>query len=395
MPLDSTQETPALTTKHGKTSAVDGYSEADIGFMRRANRLARKGEGRVEPNPMVGCVIAKGDRIIGEGYHRRFGGPHAEIVALRSCRSNPRGASVFVTLEPCCHVGKTPPCVDALIDAGVRKVIIAVRDPNPAVSGRGLRRLRGAGITAPVGLLQDEAAAILAPFTTRMKLDRPYVIAKWAQSIDGKLATRTGHSQWISCEASRRCVHRLRARVDAVLVGSGTVLIDDPMLTARNVPLRRQATRIVLDGRLRTPLTAKLVATARTVPTLILTATAKARSSKARRMQRLGVEVLAVRSLKSGIDLRRVLTELATRHATNLLVEGGPMILTAFHTAGLIDEAHIYVAPMLIGGNTAPGPLVGRGPATIGNTTTPWLAQSSRCGIDTFHRLVLHDPASI
>lgn len=186
------------------------FDDFDRRMMARAVALARRGEGRVEPNPMVGCVVVRNRRVIGEGYHRRFGGPHAEIEALRFCTANPRGATLYVSLEPCCHHGQTPPCSDALIDARVVRVVVAVGDPNPVVQGRGIRRLRAAGIAVETGLLEREAAEVLAPYVTRMRLGRPYVIAKWAQSLDGKLATRTGDSRWISCEASRRSVHRLR-----------------------------------------------------------------------------------------------------------------------------------------------------------------------------------------
>jgi len=208
-------------------------------MMARAIALAKRGEGRVEPNPMVGCVLVRRGQVISEGYHRRFGGPHAEIAALQACQENPRGATVYVSLEPCCHQGKTPPCTEALIEAEVKRVVVAVSDPNPAVAGRGIRRLRAARLAVQTGVLAEEAGELLAPYSTRMKLGRPYVIAKWAQSLDARLATDTGDSRWISCEHSRRMVHRLRSRVDAVLVGSGTVQADDPQLTARDVSLRR------------------------------------------------------------------------------------------------------------------------------------------------------------
>src|SRR3972149_2407368 len=221
-------------------------TELDESRMRRALALAKRGEGRVEPNPMVGCVIVRNGRVIGEGYHRRFGGPHAEIEALESC-------------------------TDGLIRAGIARVVTPLRDPNPAVNGRGLRRLRTAGIMVTTGVLAAEAAEGLAPFLTRIRLGRPYVIAKWAQSLDGQLITPPGESMWISSEASRRTTHRLRARVDAILVGVGTVLADDPLLTARGVPLRRRALRVVLDAKLRIPLSANIVSSSKSTPTLVLT----------------------------------------------------------------------------------------------------------------------------
>ncbi|MHC4696325.1 MAG: bifunctional diaminohydroxyphosphoribosylaminopyrimidine deaminase/5-amino-6-(5-phosphoribosylamino)uracil reductase RibD [Planctomycetota bacterium] len=385
-----------------KTTNKKTPDDFDVRMMKRAIALARRGEGRVEPNPMVGCVVAKKDRIIGEGYHRRFGGPHAEIEALRCCVQTPRGATVYVSLEPCCHQNKTPPCTKALTEAGVARVVIALRDPNPAVHGGGIRRLRAAGIAVQVGLLADESAEILAPFLTRIRLGRPYIIAKWAQSLDGKLATHTGHSQWISCEASRRGVHRLRARVDAILVGSQTVVVDNPMLTARNVPIRRRALRAVLDGRLRTPQRCHLVDTAREFPTLVITSPKSAQTAKAKRLMRKGIDIVTCRTRASSCEnplshllLRECLAELAKRDVTNLLVEGGPTLLTAFFTAGLVDEALVFTAPTLIGGAEAPTAVAGRGVKTVDDAATPRSVQITRSGVDTLHRLRFSDPLTL
>ncbi|MGB2985860.1 MAG: bifunctional diaminohydroxyphosphoribosylaminopyrimidine deaminase/5-amino-6-(5-phosphoribosylamino)uracil reductase RibD [Phycisphaerae bacterium] len=363
------------------------FDDFDRRMMARAVALARRGEGRVEPNPMVGCVVVRNRRVIGEGYHRRFGGPHAEIEALRFCTANPRGATLYVSLEPCCHHGQTPPCSDALIDARVVRVVVAVGDPNPVVQGRGIRRLRAAGIAVETGLLEREAAEVLAPYVTRMRLGRPYVIAKWAQSLDGKLATRTGDSRWISCEASRRSVHRLRARVDAILVGSGTALTDDPMLTARGVPLRRKALRVVLDGRLRLREKCQLVVTAGSARTLVMTTVSRANSRKAERLRRKGVEVIACRTRRGRLVMRDCLQKLAKRDVTNLLVEGGPTILTTLLEARLIDEAFVFTAPMLIGGGDAPTALAGRGAARIEATIAPRSVRTQRSGSDILHRM--------
>lgn len=356
--------------------------ELDLRMMRRAIALARRGEGRVEPNPMVGCVIVRAGRVLGEGYHRRFGRAHAEVEALRACGRTPRGAEVYVSLEPCCHVGKTPPCTTTLIEARVRRVVVAHRDPHSVVGGRGLRALRRAGIVVEVGLLRDEAASVLAPYLTRMIHHRPYVIAKWAQSLDGKLATRIGDSQWISGERSRRAVHRLRARVDAVLVGSNTVLKDDPRLTARDVPVRRVALRVVLDTRLRTSPTCRLVSTAGEVPTLIFTAKQHAKSAKALRLARRGVEVVASSVRKNRLVLDSCLRQLADRGVTNLLVEGGAHVLTSFFTQGLVDEAHVYVAPRLIGGRGAPSVMANVGIGRVGDTLTARSLRVRRSGDD-------------
>jgi len=355
--------------------------------MVRAVALARKGEGGVEPNPMVGCVVVRNGLVIGKGYHRRFGGPHAEIEALRTCSQSPTGATVYVSLEPCCHHGKTPPCTQALIEARVAKVVVAMRDPNPVVRGRGIRQLRAANITVETGLLEQEAAEVLAPYTTRIRLHRPFVIVKWAQSLDGKLATRTGRSQWISCEASRRRVHRLRARVDAILVGSGTILADDPMLTARNVPIRRPAIRVVADGRLRIPEKCQVTSTCNGVPTLVMTTAARAKTRKADRLRRRGVEVIPCRSRNGCLMLNDCLRKIAKREVTNLLVEGGPTILTAMLEAGKVDEAYVFTAPILIGGRGAPGPLGGIGAARIDAALRARSVRTQRSGADVLHRM--------
>jgi len=365
--------------------------EFDNRMMSRAVSLARKGEGRVEPNPMVGCVITQEDRIIGEGYHRRFGGPHAEVEALRACTENPRGATVYVSLEPCCHHGKTPPCSDALIEASVVRVVIAVKDPSPHTDGGGVSRLRQAGIKVDIGVCAREAGELLAPFLTWVRLNRPYTIAKWAQSLDGKLAARSGDSKWISCEASRKRVHRLRGRVDAILVGSGTVLADDPMLTARNVSIRRRALRVVLDGRLRIGEKCQLAVTASTVPTLALTSATRARSRSAQRLSRMGMEVLACHTRRGRLVLADCLRKLAERDVTNLLVEGGPTVLTAFWEAGLVDEAWVFVAPKLIGGERAPVALAGRGAARMDAAITPKTVTTHRSGTDILYRMRLTD----
>lgn len=363
------------------------FDAFDHKMMSRAISLARRGEGSVEPNPMVGCVIASGGRVIGEGYHRRFGGPHAEINALAACKSSPCGATVYVSLEPCCHHGKTPPCTDALIEARVARVVVARRDPNPLVSGSGLRQLRAANINVETGLLAEEAAEVIAPYSTRILHGRPFVIAKWAQSLDGKLATRTGDSRWISCEASRRLVHRLRARVDAILVGSGTVLKDDPQLTARGVPLRRRAIRVVLDRRLRMSTACRVAATSRETPTLVITTVVQAKSRKADHLRELGVEIIPCRLRAGRVSLADCLETVAKRGVTNLLVEGGPTILASFFEADLVDEAFVFTAPMLIGGRDAPSPLGGRGAGRIDTAIKPRSVQTRRVGSDMLHRI--------
>lgn len=359
--------------------------------MTLALGLARRGEGLVEPNPMVGCVIVKNGVVIGRGYHRRFGGPHAEVEALRSCKTLPAGATMYCTLEPCSHTGKTPPCVDAVIQAKVSRVIIPQLDPNPQVNGRGVRMLRRAGIKVEVGLLTEQADFLLRPFVTRILCNRPYVIAKWAQSIDGRLITDPKgppESRWISGEASRRRVHQLRARVDAIMVGAGTVLRDDPLLTARDVPLRRSAMRWVIDGRLRIATTSKLVRTARRFATVVFTTSAASDSRKAATLRRAGVEVLPCKSRGGVIALDDLLGSPMFSGVTNVLVEGGPTLLNQFFRDDLVDEAHIYVAPRLLGSSSKSDDVVSfgsRAPQSIG---------SAPSGVDTLYTLFYATPHS-
>ncbi|MCK4660325.1 MAG: bifunctional diaminohydroxyphosphoribosylaminopyrimidine deaminase/5-amino-6-(5-phosphoribosylamino)uracil reductase RibD, partial [Phycisphaerae bacterium] len=331
------------------------FTTSDHKHMKRALQLARRGQGRVEPNPMVGCVLVKRGRVVGEGYHRRFGQAHAEVEALHRAGHHARGATAYVTLEPCCHQGKTPPCTKALVEAGVECVVIAMRDPFPEVDGRGIRRLRRAGLCVIVGLLEGQARELNAAFLTLVTHKRPYTILKWAQSIDGKIATRTGDSRWISSPQARKLVHRLRSRVDGILVGVGTVLADNPRMTARGTRLRRTATRIVLDRRLRIPLQAEVVITAGEIPTLVLTSpeALAGRSAKARRLRHAGVELLECKTRDGLVDLHAGLRELGKRRFTNLLVEGGGTVIGSFLDGRLADEAMVFVSPRLIGGDQA------------------------------------------
>jgi diaminohydroxyphosphoribosylaminopyrimidine deaminase/5-amino-6-(5-phosphoribosylamino)uracil reductase len=341
----------------------------DERWLRRALALAVRGQGRVEPNPMVGCVIVRGRRLLGAGYHRRFGDPHAEIEALRRCRRSPRGATVYVTLEPCCHYGKTPPCTDALITAGVARVVAPLADPNGPVAGRGFVALRKAGVQVDEGQLADRAAALNAPFFKLIRAHRPWVILKWAQSLDGKIATCTGDSKWISDEACRAHAHRTRGRVDAIIVGIGTVLRDDPLLTCRLVRPRRIATRVVLDSDLRTPPHSQLVRTARQVPTWVFHAR-NASSRRARALAKAGCQLHGVPTMSVGLSLPAVLDTLGAQEMTNVLVEGGGRVLGSFFDQRLADEFHIYLAPRLIGGASSPGPLHGMGVSTVGAVAT-------------------------
>ena len=326
---------------------------SDATIMKRALRLARRGEGFVEPNPMVGCLVVRDQTIIGQGYHRRFGAPHAEVEALEDCRArgqDPAGADVFVTLEPCCHEGKTPPCTAALVAAGVGCVHVAMEDPFDLVSGRGIEALRRAGHHVRIGVCESEARLMNAPYLKRTANGLPWVITKWAQSVDGRIAAADGESRWISNERSRRGVHRLRARVDAILVGIGTVLADDPKLTARGVRLRRRARRVVLDPQLRLPLTAQLLQGAD------LRVTVATRQNpdraKAARLAERGVEIIELPPADregSLLAMRPLLNHLAQRHgATNVLAEGGGKIFGALFADELVDQVLVYVAPRIM-----------------------------------------------
>lgn len=335
--------------------------ETPESVMRRALELAALGEGLVEPNPMVGAVIVDDQlNLLGEGYHQQYGGPHAEVHALQAAGERARGATLYVTLEPCCHHGKTPPCTEAVIAAGIKRVVVAARDPFPAVAGKGIERLQDAGVTVEIGLLEPEAIQLTAPFRILIQQQRPFVIAKWAMSLDGKIAARTGMSQWISNEDSRAVVHQIRARVDGILVGIGTALADDPLLTARPA-VRRIATRIVLDSHARLPLTSQLVQTARDIPMLVF-ATSAAPTDRVSALRAAGVEVFLVGpDARQHPDLAQCLQILGRRQVTNLLVEGGSGVLGDFFDRQLIGEVHVFIAPILIGGADASSPIAGQG----------------------------------
>lgn len=339
------------------------YTEFDRICMQRALDLAQRGCGFVEPNPMVGCVIARRNRIVAEGWHGRFGGPHAEVEALRSAADAARGATAYVTLEPCCHHGKTPPCSQALLDAGIQRVVVGLIDPlvHPSgqgqLGGQGIQQLRQAGLQVEVGLLQESAADLTAPYRKLIHRGRPWVIAKWAMTLDGRISSRSGHSQWISNVASRRVVHTLRGRVDAIVVGSGTVLADNPRLTARP-PGPRAATRVVLDSRLRISIDSELVRTANQIPVLVAVDKrgdegTPGNSVKQADLQRDGCELLRLDGDTHAQRWHQLLDELGRRQMTNILVEGGSHVLGSLRDCGEIDEVHVFIAPKLLGGRDA------------------------------------------
>lgn len=335
---------------------------SDLRYLNMAARLAARGHGGAEPNPLVGCVIVD-DRgeTAGWGYHRRCGGPHAEIVALGRAGTRAAGATAYVTLEPCNHHGRTGPCTEALIEAGVARVVFARADPDPAAGG-GAERLRGAGVDVQVVEGCRPAVDVSGPFARRVRLGLPWVTVKWAQTVDGRIATRSGRSRWISGAASRRLVHRERGRVDVVLTGIGTVLADDPRLTARNVRRRRTARRVVIDPGLRIPHSCRLVAGAREAPVLVVCADTEiaARPREARALEDAGVEVLPVAADAGEIPLETVLRELVTRYdATHVLVEAGAGLCGRLLRDGLANELWVFVAPLVLGDEHALPPAAG------------------------------------
>lgn len=326
--------------------------------MRRALELAARGRGFVEPNPQVGAVVIRDDEIVGEGWHERFGGPHAEVMALHAAGPKARGATLCVTLEPCCHHGKTPPCTDAIRAAGIARVIVAATDPFPEVAGRGIEMLRASGIDVETGLLAAEAERLTAPFRKVVTQGRPWVVAKWAMSLDGRLATSAGQDRWISSVESRGIVHDLRSRVDAIAVGSGTAIADDPLLTARpedeSVAGPRQPLRIVFDGRARLPLSSNLVRTAREVPVLVAVGP-QAPHDRVAALEAAGCEIWPGDGADAADRTAALLAELGRRRLTNLLVEGGPTLLAAMFAADQVDEVWTFIAPVILGGGTTGG----------------------------------------
>lgn len=355
-------------------------SDTDQQFMRTALELAERGRGAVEPNPMVGCVIVRHGIVIGSGYHQQFGGPHAEVEAIRDCQShsNPKDATAYVTLEPCCHHGKTPPCTTALIDAGVQRVVVAAQDPFPRVDGGGVERLRQAGIETTVGVLRSQAEALNAPYLKLVRQGVPWVIGKWAMTLDGRIATTGGESQWITGKESRAEVHRLRGRVDAVIVGVGTALADDPLLTARP-PGPRTATRIVMCRNRLPRLDSKLIQSANEQAKVMLVAGPPISHQEfATPFTQLGIEVICTSSDTPQQMVHDTLRHLGDRRMTNVMLEGGGELLSSFFIADQLDECHVYMGGKLFGGSDAPGPVGGSGVAKIAEARHYHLASLCR-----------------
>jgi diaminohydroxyphosphoribosylaminopyrimidine deaminase/5-amino-6-(5-phosphoribosylamino)uracil reductase len=351
----------------------------DIKFMRQCLELARKGRRRVSPNPMVGCVIVKEGRVVGEGYHRKFGGMHAEIHALRKAGRRARGSTLYVNLEPCAHHGKTPPCTDAIIASGVKKVVMGMRDPNPLVSGRGVRRLRATGIVTRVGILANDAAMLNETFTHFMKSGLPFVSVKLAQTLDGKIADFRGNSRWISSAASRRVAHELRSEHHAVLVGANTVRVDNPLLTVRSVK-GRNPLRVVVDGRLSLPPGHKVFRTG-DAQTIVVTSARAARRkpSLVKRLQRQGVRVL-IAGRGETLRPREILTALGREGISSLLIEGGGETVGLFLEAGLVQRLYCFVSTKVVGSGVGAWNLLRR--RTLSSAIRFRLIRSARIGED-------------
>lgn len=361
--------------------------------MARALALAERARGRTRPNPMVGAVLVAGGAVVGEGFHARAGEPHAETIALRQAGEAARGADLYVTLEPCAHHGRTPPCADAIIAAGVLRVFAAMRDPNPRVDGRGLARLREAGVAVRVGLLGEEAARLNEVYCKHVRTGLPHVTLKVGMSLDGKTATRTGEARWITGEESRRRVHELRNVTDAVLVGIGTVLADDPDLTTRLPGVEcRHPDRVVIDSNLRIPSKARLLAHRNKGRTLIV-AGPLAPAARVRELRELGAEVVVVDGGGRRVEPAAVVARLAELGITSVLVEGGSEIAASFLEAGVVDKIVFFIAPLIIGGREAPPVIGGRGAGPLSEALRLHDMRWSGTGGDLMVEAYLGEPA--
>ena len=344
--------------------------------MKLALKLARKGLGKTSPNPMVGAIIVKDNQIIGQSYHRRYGGNHAEINAFQSVRESLTGATLYVTLEPCCYHGKTPPCVETIIQNSIGKVVIGTLDPNPRVNGRSVAILNQYGIETKVGVLEAECRDLNEAHFKYMTTGLPLVTLKFAQTLDGRIATATGDSKWISSDKFRRLAHQLRATNDAVMVGIDTVLADNPQLTVRLVK-GRNPTRVILDSKLRIPLEAEVVGSQEVAPTIIAT-TARANEKKLARLRQAGIEVLLIQEDESGeVDLRHLLSLLRERGISSVLVEGGAGVITSLLRHHLADKVILAIAPKIMG----------KGIEAIGELNIKEVSQALKLSFDKIYRV--------
>ncbi|MEW6231089.1 MAG: bifunctional diaminohydroxyphosphoribosylaminopyrimidine deaminase/5-amino-6-(5-phosphoribosylamino)uracil reductase RibD, partial [Chloroflexota bacterium] len=351
-------------------------------YMKRALELAALARGHTSPNPMVGAVLVKDGQVLGEGFHRRAGEPHAEVHALRQAGEAARGATLYVNLEPCAHYGRTPPCTRELIAAGIARVHMAMLDPNPLVSGRGKAEMEAAGITTAVGEHEEEARALNEVFAKYITTGYPFVIAKFAMSLDGKIATSAGESRWITGQEARRYVHDLRDTVDAVMVGVNTVIADDPLLTARlEAPDLRQPLRVIVDSKGRTPLYARVLDPGLPGKTIIATSELIPEKRLAE-FRDQGIEVLISPARGGMVDLERLMQALGQREISSVLLEGGGTILASAFAAGLVDKVLAFIAPKIIGGKAAPTPVGGEGAPSLAQALTLKRVAVERLGPD-------------
>lgn len=361
---------------------TDEQRMIDEGYMRHALELAAKGRGTTTPNPMVGAVIVKDGRIIGEGYHIRSGEGHAEVNAFRNCTEDPEGATIYVTLEPCSHYGKTPPCADLVVSKKVARCVVAAMDPNPLVAGRGVKKIEAAGIEVVTGVLAEESIKLNEVFMKFIVTNRPFVLFKAAMSLDGKIATASGESQWISCEASREEVHRLRHAYTGIMAGIGTVLADDPMLNCR-MEGAKQPIRIIVDSKLRIPMDSKLVQSANEYP-LIIACLEDPDEDKKQALTEAGAKVLETPADADGhVDLASLMEMLGMMKIDSILLEGGGILADSARKAGIIDKVQIYIAPMIIGGEGAKTPVEGTGIAALADSLklTDLTVEMSGCDV--------------
>ncbi len=362
-------------------------------LMRRALELAELGLGRTSPNPAVGAVIARNGVIVGEGYHRRAGEPHAERIAIGGAGDAARGADLYVTLEPCCHHGRTPPCTDAIIEARMARVRYAMPDPDPRCAGGGEAALRVAGVEVEGGLLRAEAERLLEAYLKHRRTGLPFVTLKLAMSLDGAIATRTGDTRWVTCEDSRRLVHGMRDRADAVMVGVGTVLADDPALTTRDVPGGRDALRVIGDSKARTPTDARVVAQDGDAG-CIIAATGRAASDRLDALGRAGAEVLVLPSGHEGVDLPALMAALGERGVLSVLLEGGGRLAWGALRAGIVDKVALFYAPIIIGGDDAVRGVGGAGVERVADALSLREMTVTRVGRDLLVEGYLGDAGS-
>jgi|AntAceMinimDraft_17_1070374.scaffolds.fasta_scaffold08140_3 diaminohydroxyphosphoribosylaminopyrimidine deaminase/5-amino-6-(5-phosphoribosylamino)uracil reductase len=361
------------------TNPTNSTDSTDERYMRLALELACRGEGYTNPNPIVGAVVLKNGKVIGQGYHHKFGGPHAEVFALEEAGEQALGATIYVTLEPCSHYGKTPPCADLIIEAGITRAVIACRDPNPLVNGQGIKKLRTAGVEIAEGVLKEEARCANEIFFKFIETGLPFVQLKLAESLDGKIATRSGDSKWISGKASRIEVHRLRRKFAAILVGMNTVIHDDPLLTVRHLE-GPNPVRVVLDGRGRVPLERRMFSDGSR--TIIATGTMP--EEKEAELRTIGVDVWRIPKEDTGkVDLQQLLVRLGHENLDSLLIEGGGETAAAFLEAGLVDKVSFFIAPIIIGGRSAVPVIGGEGVAQVADGLRLRDVDITQCGEDT------------